>query len=102
LFYVRVLASPEAANAYANRDAPFPDGSVLVKEEHVDDACTDLARFAAMKRELGYAPEAGDWHWQRLSPDRTVEQDGKLATCSGCHQSCGVPPDGHDGTCAAP
>ena len=102
LFYVRVLASAGAASVYANRDAPFPEGSVLVKEEHADDACTDLERITAMRREIGYAPQAGDWHWQRLSPDRAVELDGKLATCAGCHQSCGVPPDGHDWTCAAP
>ena len=103
LFHVRVLASPSALDAYLNRDAAFAEGAVIVKEEHFDDQCTDLERITAMRREApGFAPEAGDWHWQRAKQDGSVELDGKLPSCAGCHQSCGVPPDGHDGTCTAP
>lgn len=103
LHHVRVLASPEALSTYLQRDQPFPVGAVIVEQEYVDDQCSDLERFTAMKREAsGYAPDAGDWHWQRLAKDRSVELDGKLPTCGGCHASCGVAPDGHDGTCAVP
>lgn len=103
LYHVRVLASPEAAGPYTLRNEPFPVGAILLKEEYIDDQCSDLDRFTAMKREPnGYAPGAGDWHWQRVNKDGSVELDGKLPSCSGCHQGCGVPPDGHDWTCAVP
>ena len=103
LSHVRVLASPEAVGAYTLRNEQFPVGAILVKEQYADDGCTELEGFSVMKREPnGYAPGAGDWHWQRVSKGGSVELDGKLPTCTGCHKGCGVPPDGHDWTCAVP
>ena len=100
---VRVLASPQAAGPYTLRNENFPVGAILVKEQYADDACTELDGFSVMKREpTGYAPGAGDWHWQRVTKNGSVELDGKLPSCAGCHKSCGVPPDGHDFTCAVP
>lgn len=103
LLYVRVLADPVALAPYQNRDVPFPEGSTLVKEEYVDDQCTDLERWTAMKREApGYAPEGGDWHWQRIDKGGAVELDGTPQSCTGCHKGCQTPPDSHDWTCAVP
>lgn len=103
LLYVRVRVNDVALGPYQNRDAPFPEGSIIVKEEHIDEECSDLERWTAMKREpAGYAPEAGDWHWQRVKKDGTVDLDGKVQTCAGCHSSCQTPPDSHDWTCAVP
>lgn len=102
LSFVRVYADPVALESYTTRAAPFPAGSLLVKEEHGDETCTDVLGFTAMFREdPGWDPEGGDWHWQKLDADRAVTQDGKLQRCSSCHGLCEAP-DGFDWTCAAP
>ena len=100
LAYVKVWADPVALEAYTTRAMPFPDGSVIVKEEFADPACTSLTGWTAMRREAGLDPDAGDWHWQRLETDRTVSDDGLVQRCRSCHMECGVAPDGHDGTCS--
>lgn len=103
LSFVRVLASPDAFDAYQMRDRAFPVGSVVIKEEHADEGCGDLLGWTAMqKEEPGSAGDAGDWRWQRVEPDRTVSEDGAPVLCVSCHQGCGVPPDGYDWTCTVP
>ncbi|MBX3271545.1 MAG: cytochrome P460 family protein [Sandaracinaceae bacterium] len=102
LVHVRVWANPVALGAYERRDAPFPDGSILLKEEFTDSGCTERSGWTVMAREAGFAPTLGDWHWQDVLPDRRVVSDGTVSTCFQCHEDCGVAPDGHDWTCAVP
>lgn len=85
---------------YTTRAAPFPDGAVIVKQEHADDTCTDVIGWTAMRREAGFDPENGDWHWQNVELDRSVSEDGRVQRCQSCHAGCGIAPDGHDGTCS--
>jgi hypothetical protein len=95
LSYIRVLASPDAESVYRTRTGAFPEGAVVLKEEYGDPACSDLSGWSAMRR------EGGAWHWQDVAVDRVVvEDDGPR--CVACHASCGVPPDGYEGTCALP
>jgi sugar lactone lactonase YvrE len=86
--YMRVLASPEAAEAYQNNENPLPVGSVIVKEEFRDDHCDEveeLLRWRVMrKEEPGFDPVDGDWHWQLLTPRREVVEDTK-DSCISCH-----------------
>jgi hypothetical protein len=103
LNHVRILVDPAARGPYQNRNAAFPVGAVILKAEYADEDCTDLAGFTAMRREQpGYDPGGGDWHWQRTDAARAVIDDGIVGRCRSCHVLCGVPPDGHDGTCAIP
>lgn len=102
LNYIRVLADDAALAPYNARNAPFPDRSVIIKAEYADDACSDLAGFTAMRKEAGFAPGGGDWHWQRLDKDRKVVDDGTPDRCTRCHAACGVPPEGYDFTCTVP
>ena len=95
LAYIRVLASPDAADAYTARTTSFPEGAIVLKEEHADPDCTDLVRVSAMLR------EEGDWRWQQVDADGTVLEIER-ERCAGCHAACGVPPGGHEGTCAEP
>lgn len=100
LVFVQVWADPTSVDAYVTREGSFPDGSLIVKEEFRDEACSDMVGWAVMRREVGYAPEAGDWHWQEVADDRTVVLDGHLVDCFLCHEDCGRPPEGFDWTCA--
>ena len=100
--FIRVLADPAAYEPYMTRAQPFPAGATVLKLEYADDDCTDLDGFAVMrKEEAGYAPDLGDWHWQGVTLDRTVDEEQSMR-CSGCHTDCGEPPDGYDFTCTVP
>jgi hypothetical protein len=99
---VRVLADPDATGPYLGRDAEFPVGSIVLKEEHdfADIDCTgDVTRWTVMARLAeGSSAETLDWHWQDVDAERRVTSDNE-PSCIGCHQSCGVLPDGYEGTC---
>ena len=96
---IRILASPNAVSPYRDRDAGFPVGAVVLKEERDfgDLNCSGpILQWTVMKRQ----PDAG-WQWQSVSPERRVltTNEGK---CAACHARCGQPPDGFEGTCAVP
>jgi len=102
---IRVLAAPDALAAYQGRNAPFPEGAIVIKEEYQggDSTCSGPPmRFTVMKKlATGSAPEALDWTWQEVDSDRA--STGKdLMRCIGCHTDCGKPPEGFDGTCTVP
>ena len=95
---IRIVTNPTAFIAYTMRNAPFPEGSIVVKEEYdfADTSCLgDLVQWTSM------AKIDGQWHWQRVDLDRNVESENEQR-CIGCHAQCGLPPDGFDGTCAVP
>jgi hypothetical protein len=99
---VRVLADVLAFGPYVNRDALFPEGALLVKEEYdfADGDCSgEIVQWTVMSRlALGASLELGEWRWQRVDRDRNVlSQDD--SRCFGCHMDC-VQPDGFESTCA--
>lgn len=102
---VRVLADPIALAAYADRTQPFPIGATVIKEEYAfgDVDCTGpITQWTVMQKlEVGTAPDMLDWRWQRVDASRNVIEED-TPRCWGCHTTCGVPPDGHDGTCTVP
>jgi hypothetical protein len=102
LHRIRVLADPAALASYTSRAARFPEGAVVLKEEYdfADSDCRGpILEWTVMRRLAG--GERGGWAWQRVSAGRQVESEDE-PRCIGCHQQCGVAPDGHDGTCAVP
>ena len=78
----------------------FPEGSIIVKENHMAEGI-DLSSMEAqdavegfeaqldaityMVKVPGYNPEAGDWFWAKMQPDGTIDAAGKPAGCIGCH-----------------
>jgi hypothetical protein len=103
LNHVRIVVNDVALGPYMERDRLFPQGASIVKLEYADPECTDLVGFTSMVRDaLATDRGPGDWVWQRVDADRRVERSGALTDCILCHQSCGVPPEGHDWTCAVP
>lgn len=102
---IRVLADPAAHGPYTMRNAAFPVGAVLLKEQFDfgDVTCSGpVVQWTVMvKDEEGSDPLHLDWRWQRVDAERRVvtEDDSR---CFGCHTDCGVAPDGYLGTCAVP
>ena len=99
---VRVLADPDALGPYQGRDADFPVGSIVLKEEFDfgdTDCAGDIIRWTVMQRlEAGSSPDTLDWRWQDVEPSRRVKTQDE-PRCIGCHTTCGVPPEGYQGTC---
>lgn len=102
---IRVLASPDAVDAYRGRVAAFPVGSIVLKEEYAQDdigCARPIVRYTAMQKlEPQSSPDTLDWEWQQVGADlRETERD--RTTCINCHAVCGKLPMGYDGTCAEP
>jgi hypothetical protein len=98
--YIQVFASPGDETAYTSGMYPLPEGTVLVKAEHDDDACTELLQYTAMRKlAAGAATGDGDWEWQSVDGSGRVLESGSLPECVSCHRSC---TEGRDFTCTDP
>jgi hypothetical protein len=86
---VIVRMRPEQSGLYGKGPYPYPQGTLIVKEEYRDDDnCAGLTGYAVMrKQEGGYFPEGGDWQWFSLDSYGGVLKDGKQPTCAQCHRS---------------
>lgn len=102
---IRILADPTGASFYQDRDANFPVGAIVIKEEYPfdDRDCTGVVSQWTVMQKLaeGSAPTALNWDWQKVDAERRVVEENPQR-CAGCHSSCGFPPDGFDGTCTVP
>lgn len=104
LHYIRILADPASADAYLERDRPFPEGAIVLKEEYDfgDDTCAgEIVRWTVMERlPEGSSADTLGWRWVDVDADRAVLSEDD-ARCVGCHQLC-VEPGGYESTCAEP
>jgi hypothetical protein len=64
----------------------MPDGAIVVKELYKDRTCTAVDRWVAMKKISGFDPATGDWFWQDVTAAGTVNVEGQVPACSGCHE----------------
>jgi len=104
LHLIRILADPAALVPYRDRSALFPDGAVVLKEEHDfgDTDCSgEIILWTVIARlPLGSSNDTLDWRWQKVAPDRRVMTQDELR-CIDCHSMC-TPPDGYENTCSIP
>lgn len=78
--FVKTFVNEKALNP---TEAGYPYGSLIVKENYTADKT--LAKITLMYKVKGYDPQSGDWFWAAYSPDGTVEAEGKIQSCIGCH-----------------
>ncbi|MBL0217835.1 MAG: cytochrome P460 family protein [Myxococcales bacterium] len=102
LHRIKVLVDPAAHDPYTLRTTAFPVGAIVLKEEFDfgDTACAGPVIEWTVMQKLGSAEDLG-WIWQRVAADRSVTTEND-PLCITCHTSCGIAPDGYDGTCAMP
>jgi len=103
LMRIRVLASPEALQAYTDRTTAFPPGAIVLKEQFDDsdiDCAGPIVEITVMQK-LDVPDQLG-WAWQKTNAAHAqIEFDQKK--CVNCHMMCGVPSEGgYDGTCTQP
>ncbi len=102
LHKIRVLVDSDALAPYRDRNAEFPLGAIVLKEEYdfADGDCSGVVIEWTVMEKVPFADNLG-WSWQRVDADRRVMTEDD-ARCITCHTSCGVAPDGYLGTCAVP
>lgn len=98
---LRTFLNDIAYDAVERKLGVFPEGSIIVKENHVpgdleidlsdDDRAVEnfagnLDSTTLMIKINGYNPDAADWFWAKLQPDGTIDAAGKPEGCIGCHQ----------------
>lgn len=86
---VNIYVNDLAVESFRAGASPLPDGSVIVKEEFADSACTERQGWALMRREasgVDTEPSVADWRWQRLDARRGATGDD--LQCKACHTAC--------------
>ena len=77
--------SKGAYDAIEAKSGGIPDGEFIVKENYTPDK--KLAAVTVMYKKDGYNAEGGDWFWLKYAPDGTIQKEGKVGGCIGCHAS---------------
>jgi hypothetical protein len=96
---IRALAGTE--QQYETGPFPRAVGTLIIKEEFSDRGCTDLLGWTLMQKQPeGYAPNLGDWRWQRLNAGKQIIEDGQVPRCASCHAASGC--RARDFACAEP
>lgn len=72
-----------ALNGIKAKVGTLADGAMIVKENYMPDK--KLAAVTVMYRVDGYDPDAGDWFWAKYKADGSIEKEGKVGGCIGCH-----------------
>ena len=61
------------------------NGAIVVKENYTPEK--ELAAVTIMYRVQSYNQDAGDWFWAKYKADGSIEKEGKVAGCIGCHSA---------------
>jgi hypothetical protein len=72
-----------ALGAIQGKKGTMPAGVIVVKENYKPDK--KLAAITVMYKVAGFNPEAGNWFWVKYAPDGTIQKEGKVGGCIGCH-----------------
>ncbi len=83
--FLTTYVSAGAADAIKGKKGGIPDGGFIVKENYTPEK--KLAAITVMYKKPGYNPDAGDWFWLKYAPDGTIQKEGKVGGCIGCHGS---------------
>jgi hypothetical protein len=73
----------QAADGLDKKVGTLANGSLLVKENYKPDKTLDAVTI--MYRVQGYDQDAGDWFWAKYAANGTIQKEGKVAGCIGCH-----------------
>lgn len=81
--YLTTYVSPLARYAIEDKAGEIPYTAFIVKENYTPEKQLDAV--TVMYKSEGYDPEAGDWFWLKYAADGTIQKEGKVAGCIGCH-----------------
>lgn len=81
---VKTFLDKTAFEAYTNKQFPYADQSVSVKESHASES-GPINRLYVMKKIKGYDSTNGDWFYAVMSTEGVASQQGKVSFCISCH-----------------
>ena len=91
-----IWTNPLSTATYENRDAPFPIGTLIVKEQYDfsdPDCMGSIVQWTAAIKTRDSDDVLTDhlgFTWQRVRADRTVDTQDD-SRCYGCHKDCTDP-----------
>lgn len=101
--WVVSYANEGAQDSFADDIVPYPEGSIIVKEEYVEE--DGDAAFVTVMEKIG--EDMGEWYWMKATADleKIIDHpdagplegsgDDSPPGCVGCHGDAGEPGD-HD------
>ena len=81
--FLQIFLNKPALEA-ARAGKVMPAGSIVVKENYGPDKTTLMA-VTSMYKVDGYNPPDDDWFWTKHKADGSVEKEGRVKGCIGCH-----------------
>jgi len=72
-----------AFDALSKKAGTMPAGSIIVKENYMPDGKLDA--YTVMYKVQGFDAANNDWFWIKYKADGTIEAEGKVDMCIGCH-----------------
>jgi len=75
--------NPAALDALTSRAGAMPAGAIIVKENYMPDST--FAAATVMFKVTNYDPANNDWFWLKRNADGTIEAQGRVPMCQGCH-----------------
>jgi len=81
---VMIYMNPPAADAFWHKSAPYPVGSVVVKEKSGAGERSDAGVGGMIKRAPGYDAANGDWEYFYFEDPAKIDS-GRIASCVQCH-----------------
>ncbi len=81
--FLTTYVSKGAYQAIEGKAGSIPTGEFVVKENYTPEK--KLAATTVMYKQAGYNAEGGDWFWLKYAPDGTIQKEGKVGGCIGCH-----------------
>ncbi len=81
--FLTTYVSSGALPAITGKAGVIPDRAFVVKENYTPEK--KLAAVTVMYKLKGYNPSGGDWYWLKYGADGTIEKQGMVEGCIGCH-----------------
>ena len=81
--FLTTYVSKGAYQAVEDKAGGIPSGEFVVKENYTPEKTLDA--ITVMYKLAGYNAEGGDWFWLKFAPDGTIQKEGKVGGCIGCH-----------------
>ncbi|MGE0174939.1 MAG: hypothetical protein AB7T49_19255 [Oligoflexales bacterium] len=82
---VRIWYSKNIESLIEEEMYTVPVGTVSIKQGYFNENDQYQKIVTMIKRAPGYDPENHDWEYEVRGQDGTLQQNGKLAGCIGCH-----------------
>jgi hypothetical protein len=80
---ISIYVNRTALDGINGKQGSMPLGSLIVMENYNEGKV--LQNIVVMFKARSYNPSGGNWFWAKYAPDGTIETEGRVSPCIGCH-----------------